>query len=61
MEESIIVRGLLLLFVSVSPSVAADAPRIPSIDDLLKIKTVVAAKSSPDGKRVASPFYMDGL
>ena len=54
-------RGLLLLFVSVSPSVAADAPRIPSIDDLLKIKTVVAAKSSPDGKRVASPFYMDGL
>lgn len=48
-----LVRGLLSLIMGGSLLFAAENPRIPTINDLLTIKSVGSAQISPDGKWVA--------
>ena len=48
-------RGpILLIAILLVPSVrAADAPKAPTIDDLLNLKTIAGSQISPDGQSVA--------
>src|SRR5437867_13097745 len=47
-------RSLVLLFLAASWTFALDnTPRVPTIDDLLMVKSVGDTEISPDGRRVA--------
>jgi dipeptidyl aminopeptidase/acylaminoacyl peptidase len=46
-------RALIFLLLSGSLALSADTPRIPTINDLLMVKSVGAAQISPNGKYVA--------
>src|SRR6516165_9022438 len=45
--------ALVALAFVASPAPADDKPRVPTVDDLLKIDSVGGARISPDGKWVA--------
>ena len=44
-----------------SPATAGDMGRVPSVDDLLSIKTIGRVAISPDGKRVAYTVSQTGF
>jgi dipeptidyl aminopeptidase/acylaminoacyl peptidase len=49
----LLIRPVILLLLGASLSPGADAPRVPTIDDLLLIKSASGSQISPDGKWVA--------